>query len=94
MQKKWWNPSTCIWDNSKYLKRIADDSKNLCNEIIHTMNIVSTYVANTMLTNTKNTAPKNPHNKKSKSSNGLYLVRDFVSNYSTIHNDFYLSLLH
>ena len=26
-----WNPSSCISENPKYLKSIADTSKNVCN---------------------------------------------------------------
>ena len=36
-----WNPSTCICENSKYLKSIADTSVIACDETISVMNIVS-----------------------------------------------------
>ena len=29
-----WNPSTCTWENGKYLASIMDDSAITCNEII------------------------------------------------------------
>ena len=29
-----WNPSTCIYENSRYLRSIADDSVIMCDEII------------------------------------------------------------
>ena len=37
MQKKnyGWNSSTCICENSRYLKSIVDDSVVVCNEIIN-----------------------------------------------------------
>ena len=37
-----WNPSTCICENSKYLKSVADTSVTDCDEIIIFMNNVST----------------------------------------------------
>ena len=36
-----WDPSTCICDNSKYLKSIADTSVIECDEIITVLDIVS-----------------------------------------------------
>ena len=43
MQKKKysWNPAKCIFDKSKYLRIIADNSFIECNEIIIAMDIVS-----------------------------------------------------
>ena len=35
------NPSTCIYENSKYFKSIADTLKIACDEIISVMNIAS-----------------------------------------------------
>ena len=35
-----WNPSTCICENDKYLKRFVDDSKIVCDEIIYVIDIV------------------------------------------------------
>ena len=37
-----YNPSTCIWENSKFLKSIADTSVTECGEIIIVMDILST----------------------------------------------------
>ena len=37
-----WNPSTCICENSKCLKSVADTSVTKCDEIIIAMDIVST----------------------------------------------------
>ena len=42
------NPSTCISENGKYLKSIADDSVIVCHEIVSTMDIVSTNVTSTV----------------------------------------------
>ena len=50
-----WNPITCIFENSKYLKNRTDTSVIACGEIISVMYIVSTKIANTIETNvTKN----------------------------------------
>ena len=46
-----WNPSTCICQNSKYLKSIADTSVTECDEIIFVMDNVSTKKTNTIATN-------------------------------------------
>ena len=52
MQKKdySWNPSTCICENDKYLKSIADTSVRTCDEIISVMNFVSTNKTNAIVT--------------------------------------------
>ena len=44
------NPSTCICENSYYLKSIADTSVTKCHEIIIVMNIVSAKKTNTIAT--------------------------------------------
>ena len=46
-----WNPSTCICENSKYLKIIADTSVIECDEIISVTDIVSTKKRDTIATN-------------------------------------------
>ena len=43
-----WNPSTCIFENSEYLKSIADTSVIECDEIITIMDIASTKMTNTL----------------------------------------------
>ena len=48
-----WNPSTCIYENSKYVKSIADTSVIECDEIITVMNIVLTKKTNTRATNVR-----------------------------------------
>ena len=45
-----WIPSTCICENSKYLKIISDDSKFICDKIISVMDIVSIKMTSTMAT--------------------------------------------
>ena len=54
------NPSTCICENRKYLKSIADTSVIAYDEIISVMNIVSTTMTYTIATN----ASINADNKK------------------------------
>ena len=48
-----WNPSTCICQDSKHLKRIVDYSysKIACDEIIYVTDIVSTNVTSTVSIN-------------------------------------------
>ena len=62
-----WNPSTCIYKNSKYLKSVADTSVTECDEIVIVKNIVSTKKANTIATkktNVRSTTSLNCHSKK------------------------------
>ena len=59
-----WNPSTCVWENRKYLKSIGHDSKIVSDEIINFMDIVSTNMRNTILTNATITISIKCHNKK------------------------------
>ena len=52
MQKRLsWNPSRCICENSKYLKRIADTLMIECDEIKTVLDIVSTKMTNTIARN-------------------------------------------
>ena len=46
-----WNPSTCICEDDKHLKSIADTSVVTCDEIISVMDIASTKMTNTVATN-------------------------------------------
>ena len=50
-----WNPSACIYENSKFLKRFTDTSVVACDGIISVMEVVSKKKANTIVKNvTKN----------------------------------------
>ena len=69
-----WNPSTCIFENSKYLKSIADTSVTECDEIITVMDIVSTKKTNTITTNVTSIASINCHTKKVKDCYILHTV--------------------
>ena len=46
------NPSTCIYENSKYLESVADTSVTECDEIVTVMNNLSTKETNTTFTST------------------------------------------
>ena len=46
-----WNPSTCICENSRYLKSIVDDSVIVHDEVINVTDIASTNVTNTLPSN-------------------------------------------
>ena len=54
-KKDSWDPSTFIFENSRCLKTIVDDSVIVDNEIINIKNIVSTKVINTISTNVTST---------------------------------------
>ena len=54
-----WNPSTCICENGKYLKNIADTSVIVCDKIINVTDSLSTNVTNTMPLNMTNTISTN-----------------------------------
>ena len=58
--------ATCICENSKYLKSIADTSVTQCDKIVNVMDIVSkkTKKTNTIATNVTITAWINCHSKK------------------------------
>ena len=51
-----WNPSTCICENSKYLKSIANISVTECDEIITVLDIISIKKTNTIATYVTSTA--------------------------------------
>ena len=50
-----WNPSTCICEKVKYLKRIDDTSMIECNEIVTVIDIVSTKMTDTIAKNAMST---------------------------------------
>ena len=82
-----WNPSTCVCENTKYLKSIADTSATECDEIIFAMDIASTKKTNTIATkkaNVASTGSINYHCKKSKSL--LYHASSFISDHIAIDN--------
>ena len=73
-----WNPSTCICENSKYLKCIADTSVTECDEIKLVINNVPTKKTNTIVTKRENTISKNVTSTAS------------INCYSKIERDFYI----
>ena len=54
-----WNPSTCICENSRYLKDIADNSVIFFNKIVSVKDSASTNVTNIVPSNVTNTVPTN-----------------------------------
>ena len=65
------NLSTCICENSKYLKSIADTSVIACEEIISVMDIiVSTKITNTTATNLR----KDCHSKRLRYKSDCYIL--------------------
>ena len=79
-----WNPGTCTCEDSKYLKRIADTSVIMCDEITSVMDLVSTKMTNNISTN----VTKNCHSKKIKIS--LCFAYSFFTDYITADNYYYL----
>ena len=59
-----WDTSTCIRENIKYLKKVADTSVIECDEVTTVMDIASTKKTNTIATNVTSTASINCHSKK------------------------------
>ena len=57
------NPSTCIWENSKYLRSCAGTSGIACDKIISVMDIVSTKMTKSIAINVTNNASLNSHSK-------------------------------
>ena len=52
-------PSTCIYENDIYLKRIADTSVIVCDETINATDSASTNLTNTFPTNMKKSISRN-----------------------------------
>ena len=74
------NPSTCIFENGKYLEHIVDDSVIICDEIIYVIDIVPTNVS-------INSDDKNIRWKMNCYS---LLSVSFISDHITIYNHYYL----
>ena len=82
------NSSTCICENSIYLKSIADISVIEYDEIITVMDIVSTKKIYITATNVMSTASINCHNKQVKDCY-IFAYR-FISDNITIDSYYYL----
>ena len=76
--------------NSRYLKRIADDSIIVGDEIINATDSVSTKVTNTILPNVMTTVSMDSDNNKVRYNVLLYSAHGFISDYVTIQNCHYL----
>ena len=83
-----WNPSTCICENIKYLKGIADTIVTEWDEIVIVMDIVSTKKTNTIAANVTSAASISCHSKKSKRM--LYFAHSIISDHITIDNYYHL----
>ena len=86
-----WNPSTCICENSKYLKSIVDTSVTECDKIVIVMDNVSTKKTNTIATkkisaiatNFTKIASISCHSKRVRD---FYFAHSFISDHITIDN--------
>ena len=58
-----WNPSTCIYENGKYLKSISDTLVIVCNETMNSIDSVSRNVTNTVTANVTSTVSINSDDK-------------------------------
>ena len=78
-----WNPSTCIYENEKHLKSIADTSLTECDEIIIVIDNVST--KKTTITNVTGTASISRHTIKVRD---FYIFHSYIINHITIDNNY------
>ena len=69
-----WSPNTCICENGRYLKSIADTSVIVCNEIIIANDNVSTTVASVTLGNVTSTILKNSDGNKVRCKIDCYIL--------------------
>ena len=86
----WWNQSTCVCENSKYLKSCANTSVAECDEIVIVMDNLSTEKTkktNTIAANVLSPASINCYNTKRKGL--LYFTDSFISDYITVDNYYY-----
>ena len=68
------NPSTCICENSKYLKSVAYPSVTECDEIVTVIDNLPTKKTYTIATNTMSTTSINCYNKKIRDCHILHTV--------------------
>ena len=61
-----WNPSTCICENSKYLKGVASTSVTKYDKIVIVMNNLSIKKTNTITTNVTSNVLINCHSEKTR----------------------------
>ena len=75
-----WNPSTCtsIFENSRYLISVVDDSAIACDEIMSVKDSVSTYVTNAISTNATSTVPTNYDYKKARYEMGCCILHSVL----------------
>ena len=73
-----WNTSTCIFENSKYLRSITDNSVIACDKIIYVMGIASRKMTNTTSKNVMSTALINCYNKKVRNKFDCYILHKIL----------------
>ena len=78
--------STCICENSKYLKSIADTSVIVWDEIMSVLDIVSTKMTNNIATNVL----INSDDKKVRYKIHLFFAHSFISDHIATDNYYYL----
>ena len=86
-----WNPSSCICENSGYLKNLADNSVLRCNEIVSVTDSVSTNVTSTISINVTSTVLINFDDKKVWFKMDYHILHMFfIRDYITIYDSYYL----
>ena len=73
-----WNPSTCICENSKYLKSLVHDSVIVCDEIRSATDSTWTNVTNAVATNFTSTISINSDEKKVGYKMDYYILHTFL----------------
>ena len=80
-----WNLSICIYQNSRYLKSIVDNSIIICNKITNITDKLSTNVTNIAPTDVTSTVSMNSNNKK-----GIYKMDSYILHIISDHITIYI----
>ena len=72
------HPSTCICENSRYLKSVDGDLVIVSNKIVNVANSVSTNITNTVPTNVTRTVSINSDYKKVRYKMDYYILHTFL----------------
>ena len=81
------NASTCICENIKFLKSVADASVNKCDGIVIVMDNLSTKKTNAIATNVTSIASVNWHSKKVRD---CYVLHSVLLAFILLYNYYYL----
>ena len=73
-----WNLRTCICENNRYLKGIADDWVIVCDEIKSVIDSISTNVTNAISANVTGTVSINSDDKKVRYQMNCYILDTFL----------------